>query len=172
MTIVRLIPNTLISSTGWDAEGPVTVAKLSTDDGGTTAVYSPTSNDVFRFSVDASPVPSGSTIASVTVGAKILKLDPVDALTRNQLYIGGNTYEAGNFSPSTNAVYETATYQLTSNPSNGQPWTTADLAAMNIGVRKENSAGERATFLFADVDYTGGAALVVARASTNLMMGV
>ncbi|MDV7992063.1 hypothetical protein [Rhodococcus sp. IEGM 1374] len=162
MTVVRITVTGSgpVSSTGWNAEGPVTTAKLSTDDGGTSAVYSPTSGDNMYFLMDVSPIPDGATINSVTFGASVSKLDPVDALTRNTIKVGGNTYESGNFSPSVANTYQyttsTAPYTFSTNPSNGSAWTKSALAATQNGLKKENGAGQRCSYLFADVDYTGG----------------
>lgn len=160
MATVRITVNSLVSSVGWDAEGPVTVAKLSTDDGAASAVYSPTSGNNMYFLMDVSPIPDGATINSVNFGASVSKLDPVDALTRMTIKVGGNPYESGNFSPSAAGVFQyttsTAPYSFNTNPSNGQPWTKDSLSVTQNGIKKENGAGQRCSYIFADVDYTGG----------------
>jgi hypothetical protein len=172
MTLVRLIPNSLVASAGWDAEGPVTVAKLSTDDGAASAVYSPTADNYMRFLVDASTVPAGSTINSVTVGASTLKLDPVLAQTVSTVTIGSTTYEGTPFSPSTNNVYEYGTSVFTTNPGTSAAWTVGDLSTTAFGLKKVNGAGERASFIYADVDYSSVAPPVAVNLGTGGMMGL
>ncbi|SNT46765.1 hypothetical protein [Rhodococcoides kyotonense] len=82
---------------------------MSTDDGATSAVYSANSGDFMRFTVDASNIPVGAIIQPVSVGASVMKVDNVDALTRTQLRVGGTIYESGNSSPTTTGTYQYVT---------------------------------------------------------------
>jgi hypothetical protein len=158
MTVVRITVNSLVSSTGWDAEGPVTVAKLSTDDGGSSSVYSPNSGNVMRFGVDASSIPNGATINSIGLGMSFSKPDPDDAIVRLLMWVGSNSYESGNYNPGAqnSYIYSSPLWTFNSNPTNGQPFTKSDIAALNIGAKKENSPANRVSYLFIDVDYTSG----------------
>lgn len=155
MATVRIVPTSVGSNnTGWDAEGSVTAAKVSTDDGATTALYSPTSGHIISFNMTAHGISSGATINSVTVGNKVLKLDPVSALTRTILRVGSTNYEGSNFDPTTNGAYQETTTQYTTNPATSAAWTVSDLSSIQAGIKKENSAGERVTYIYIDIDYT------------------
>lgn len=154
MPTVRLTVASLESSSGWSAETAISPSVLSSDDGDTSAVRSNSGGDFMYFTLATSDLPDNAMISNIVFGASVSKINNEDALTRNLVKVGSSTYESGNFSPSAVGVYQNATYAFTSNPTNGQPWTTSDVASLQVGLKKENGAPQRCSFIYADVDYT------------------
>lgn len=157
MATVTVVPTSgTMANTGWpDAPGGNPYTKVNTNDGNTSFIYTPTSGSQVSYPMTSSGLVS-ETINSVTFYNVVSKPDPVDALTRVLVRVGGTNYTSGNFSPSIVNTYETASWMLTTNPSNGLAWTVSDFTSWQVGVHKENGVGENCTYIYAVIDYTGG----------------
>lgn len=156
--------------TGWDAEG-YDYTRLQSDDDGTTKIYSPTANDIVTFALTDTSGLSGATIHSFTVYGKYSSLDPNTSNTM-QLVVrhGGTNY----FSPTmdtnpVSATYLMFSYTWTTNPGTGLAWTTSDLDAVQIGIKKINGAGGRASYFRGEVEYTAGGVVAV---PLRMLMGM
>jgi hypothetical protein len=138
---------------GWANEGSTDYSKLASNDGGASAIYSPTPDDIVTYQM--TDLPSGaSTVSSVTVNLSVLKLDPVTALTHAVLIIGGKRYEGPDASPSASGTYETLSNTWTTSPATGTAWTVAEINALEVGIRKVDSYGERCSYIAAVVNYS------------------
>jgi len=151
-------PATLVPSaagsklTGWNYEGTPDYTKLVSNDGASSSIYSPTANDIVTYQM--TDLPSGAaTVTSVTVHNWVMKVDPVTATTHCVLVIGGTVYESPDQSPASNTAYEDLSYTWSTNPATGAVWTVAAVNALEAGIKKINSAGERCTAISAVVAY-------------------
>jgi glycerophosphoryl diester phosphodiesterase len=146
---------------GWNNEGGPPYYPFVDDkpdhDGASTALYSPTAGDEVTFTHEAMPANVAS-IVSVTVHNVVKKLDPVDALTRAVVRVGGTSYRSGNLNPTDNTTWQDLQNTWSTNPATGAAWTVAEVNAAEFGIYKENAAGERVTQVYATVVYTASAA--------------
>lgn len=135
------------------------VSASETDDGATSFLCTPTNTSILTYLISAHGIPAGSTIKSVTIQVKVLKLDPADALTREAVRIGSTNYTNGTaFSPTAQNVNELSTgWVMTTNPATGVAWTLSDLTSLETWIYKENTAGERCTYIPMTIDYTAAA---------------
>jgi hypothetical protein len=152
-TLMLTVDGDGFHTTGWRSEGG-DWTRLTSDDGDTSRLYSPSSGDLATFTVTNPVLPAGATISSLTVYYKVKKLDPVDGLSRLLLRVSGTTYDTANHNPTTAGVYQLFSNTWNQNPANGQAWTAAALNDIEIGMKKENSAGQAVTYMYAVVTYT------------------
>lgn len=141
-------------NTGWPDNGGNTYTKVNSDDGDTSYIYTPTLNSKVTYPTQNSAISSG-TIHGVTVKYKVKALDPVSALTRAVIRVGGTDYvgQTDDTSGNNTSYLEFAKTWYT-NPNTGVDWTWSDIDSMQIGIEKMNTAGQRATYIYAVVDYT------------------
>lgn len=81
--------------TGWIDKETSTARKVNVGGGASNCIYSPTNTSIVTYLVSAHGIPVGSTIDSDTIGMKVPKLDPVDALTREAVRIGSTNCTNG-----------------------------------------------------------------------------
>lgn len=149
-----LVPNAAGSKlTGWNYETAPSYSVVASNDGGTSAIYSPQANDVASFQLTDLPS-NAAAVSSVTVHNSVFKIDPVSAVTHCILVVGGVVYESPDLSPSSNTAYEDLSYTWTTNPATGSAWTVAAVNALEAGIKKINSAGERCSYISAVVAYS------------------
>lgn len=141
------------TTSGWAAEGG-DFTRVQSDDGDTTRLYTPTSNDVRQFSLTNTSGLTGVIIDSVKVYAKFRSLDPVS----NTFQIGVRTNSTDYWSSDKDTVSSTS-YILfdetwATNPNTGVAWTVSDLDALQVGVKKTNMVGGAVTYVYVEVNYT------------------
>jgi hypothetical protein len=140
-------------ATGWANEGSTDYTKLASNDGASSAIYSPIAGDIVTYQM--ADLPSGAaTVSSVVVHTSVMKLDPGTAVTHAVLVIGGTVYESTDQTPVNSGAYEDLTYTWSTNPATGAAWTVAAVNAMEVGIKKINAAGERCSYISAVVSYT------------------
>jgi hypothetical protein len=140
-------------ATGWANEGSTDYSKMTTNDGASSAIYSPIAGDIVTYQM--ADLPSGAaTVSSVVVHTSVMKLDPGTAVTHAVLVIGGTVYESTDQTPVNSGAYEDLTYTWSTNPATGAAWTVAAVNAMEVGIKKINAAGERCSYISAVVSYS------------------
>jgi len=138
---------------GWAAEGG-TFARLQTDDGDTTRLYSPTNTDIRQVSLTDTSGLSGATINSVTVYARFRSLDPVSNTFQIGVRSGGTDYWSSNKDTVNVSTYVLFSEVWATNPNTSSAWTVSNLDALQVGVQKTNGVGGAVTYMYVDVDYT------------------
>ncbi len=142
------------TTSGWAAEGG-DYTRLQSDDGDTSRLYSPTNNDVYQCTLTNTSGLSGKTINSITVHAKVKSLDPVNNTMQIGIRTGSTDYYSANKDTNpNNTTYIDFTETWTTNPNTSVAWTTSDLDALQMGLKKTNGAGMRWSYGYVDVDYT------------------
>jgi hypothetical protein len=144
------------TTSGWVAEGG-DFTRIQSDDGDTSRLYSPVNNDVRQFSITDTSASSGATINSVTVYFKFRSLDPVSNTFQIGVRTGGTDYWSGNKDTVNVTTYVLFSETWTTNPNTSAAWTSAQIDALEIGVRKTNAVGGAITYGYVEVDYTAGA---------------
>jgi len=171
---VTLTPNanSAVNNSGWPDNGPAVYTNITTNDGDTTNIYTPTTDSVVTYPTTSAGLTT-ETINSVTVYMYVRPLDPnVDANTAAMLYIGSTLYQGATntVNTATPTVYTLVSNTWTTNPATGLAWTVSDLTAMEIGIKKVASTGtygERCTQIYGVVDYS--AAATVSKNSPGMM---
>lgn len=143
------------TTSGFAAEGG-TYTRLQSDDGDTSRLYTPTANDVRQVSLTNTSGLSGATINSLTVYAKYRSLDPVSNTFQIGVRSGGTDYWSGNKDTVNVTTYVLFSETWTTDPATSAAWTTANLDAVQAGVKKINGVGGAVTYMYAVVDYTAG----------------
>lgn len=159
MSTVTVTPsaNSAVNSSGWPDNGPADYTKINTSDGDTTYIYTPTANSLVTYPTSSAGLSGTETINSVTVHTLIKSLDPVSSTTAAVVYTHSTSYAgSSNDTVTNNTSYIDFSNTWTTNPNTGAAWTVAEVNAMEIGVKKINSAGQRCTYIYAVVDYTSG----------------
>lgn len=142
-------------ATGWTAEGG-NYTHVTSDDGDTTRLYSPLTNDIRDFTVTSPTSISGAIINKVSVFAKVRGVDPISCTYRLRI----RTHDTA-FSAETKDTAGVTSYQLVSNewalnPSTGLAWTEAELADIQPGIEKINAPAGCITYMYVEVDYAAG----------------
>lgn len=143
------------TTSGWAAEGG-TYTRLQSDDGDTTRLYSPTMNDVRQVSLTDPVDLSGVTINSVSVKAKVRGIDPVSTTYQLGIRTYSTDYWSSNKDTSGDTSYQLVSETWTVNPNTGVAWTDTEIAALQAGIKKINSAAAAITYLYVEIDYTDG----------------
>ena len=154
---------------GWGAEGG-DCTRISSDDGDTTRLYSPTATDIRVCALTNPSIPSGSTINSVTVTAKVRSLDPVSNTFKICVRTASTNYCSATKDTNPTTTYQTITEIWATNPNTSAAWTTAQLDALEAGLEKTNGVGMGWTYMIVDVDYTEGGGGGAAPADPPLVM--
>jgi hypothetical protein len=141
---------------GWAAEGG-DFTRIQSDDGDTSRLYTPTSNDVRQFSITNTSASSGQTITSVTVYFKFRSLDPVSNTFQIGVRTGSTDYWSANKDTVNVTTYVLFSETWTTNPNTGLAWTSSEIDNLEIGVRKGNTVGGAITYGYVEVDYSAGA---------------
>lgn len=145
-------------TTGWRSEGGdyTRVDDKPTDDGDTTRLYSVTNNEETSFTLENGVGITGA-VNSVVVHALVKSLDPVSSTFQIFVRIGGTNYYSDTKDTVTNNTsYIDFSYTWATNPATSSAWTSAEIDALEVGVKKINSAGQRLTQMFAVVNATTG----------------
>lgn len=143
------------TTSGWAAEGG-DYTRLQSDDGDTSRLYSPTNNDLRQVSLTDTSGLSGKTINSITVYASVKSLDPVPNTMQINVRTNSTDYFSANKDTVNSTAYITFSETWTTNPNTGVAWTTSDLDALQIGLKKTNGVGMRWSYSKIDIDYTDG----------------
>lgn len=169
---INLLPNgNSVTNNGWNAEGGPSYLlvddPVATPDDGTTKVYSPVANQTFSVTLEDSGL-SGVTISKVTGHIRMYALDPVSATVQMYLTIGGTDYFSDTKDTvNNNTTYVNFTYDWSTNPATGLPWTISDVDALIMGIKKINTAGMRCTQMYVSVDYIAGITTSTSTTSTS-----
>ena len=140
---------------GWVAEGG-DFTRIQSDDGDTSRLYSPVNNDVRQFAITNTSASTGATINSVTVYFKFRSLDPVSNTFQIGVRTGSTDYWSANKDTVNVTTYVLFSETWTTNPNTSSAWTSAQIDALEIGVRKTNAVGGAITYGYVEVDYTIG----------------
>ena len=143
------------TTSGWTAEGG-TFTRIQSDDGDTTRLYTPTNNDVRQFAITNTSASSGATINSVKVYFKFRSLDPVSNTFQIGVRTGSTDYYSGNKDTVNVTTYVLFSETWTTNPNTGLAWTSSEIDALEIGVKKTNASGGAITYGYTEVDYASG----------------
>lgn len=132
---------------GWRAEGGdyQRIDDIDPHDGDTTTLYTPINTDIASFVVDALVLPAGKVVTSVAVHAAWRPVDPVTATISLGVRIGGANYFGTAITNSTPGSYADDSINFEENPATGTAWSEADLGALEIVVRSDDSFGKRLT---------------------------
>lgn len=156
---LTVVADSTTESSGWLAEGG-DCTRLQSDDGDPptgTRLYTPTNNDThFCTATDTSGL-AGVTINSFTEFARCRSLDPVSNTFQLGVKISGTDYWSTNFdtNPSTSYILFSKTW--TTSPATGSAWTTSELDAVEMGLKKTNTVGMGCTYMYGEVDYSAAA---------------
>lgn len=139
---------------GWADEGG-TYARLQTDDGDTTRLYTPTNGSTRSLTHSAASV-SGATINSLTIFSKVRNLNPISSTSKLGVRIGGTNYLSGNIT-NTGSTYVLVSYVMTTNPATGTAWTEAAINSAEFVQQKSDGIGTAWTYMYGEVDYSASA---------------
>lgn len=131
--------------------------RLQSDDGDTTRLYTAAPNAVRQVSLTDTSGLSGKTINSLTVYGKYRSLDPVPNTFQLGLRTNSTDYWSSNKDTVTSTSYILFSETYSVNPNTSSAWTTSDLDALEIGIKKINNIGGAVTYMYAVVDYTDAA---------------
>lgn len=157
------------TTSGWAAEGG-TYTRLQSDDGDTTRLYTPTNGDVRQVTVTDTSGLSLLTINSVKVYAKFRSLDPVSNLFQIGVRVGITDYWSTDNDTVSSTSYILFSNTWTTSPATGLPWTSVEVDALQVGVKKTNGVGGGVTYMYVEVDFTDTSG--AAKTDTLMMMGV
>lgn len=163
-------------TTGWQAEGGnyTAVDDQPTNDGDTTRLYSVGANDEASFTIDNTSGISDA-VNSVTVHAVVKSLDPTTSTFQIYVRIGGTNYYSDTKDTVTNnTTYVDFEYTWTLNPATSSAWTTSEIDGLEIGVKKINTAGQRLTQMYVEVNHGsggGGSGFALANSQTTYSSG-
>lgn len=141
------------TTSGWVAEGG-DYTRLQSDDGDTSRLYSPLSGQIRQVSLTDTSGLTGKTINSVTVYAKFRSLDPVSNTFQIGIRAGSTDYWSTDKDTVSATTYILFGEVWTTNPNTSAAWTTSDLDALQIGVKKTNGVGGAVTYMYAVIDYS------------------
>lgn len=143
------------TTSGWVAEGG-DFTRIQSDDGDTTRLYSPITNQVRQFAITNTSASSGATINSVKVYFKFRSLDPVSNTFQIGVRTGSTDYWSANKDTVNVTTYILFSETWTVNPNTSSAWTSAQIDSLEIGVKKINGVGGAITYGYVEVDYTAG----------------
>lgn len=158
------------TTSGWAAEGG-TYTRLQSDDGDTTRLYTPTTNDVRQVTLTDTSGLTGATINSLTVYAKFRSLDPVSNTFQIGVRTGGTDYWSADKDTVNVTTYVLFSNTWATNPNTSSAWTISDLDGVQAGLKKINGVGGACTYMYAEVDYTAGGGGSIRSKGYVMMMG-
>jgi len=156
MATEKLACSAVTSPDQWDlgAGADKVVAVNEPDDDYTTHISGANPNLIQRYSLEASAIPSGSTINSVSVSSR--SMGGTNGRHRQGLALSTNTSESADIANLGFLSWAT-TVNVISRPGGGS-WALTDLASLEAYLKVTNDANTcYTTTLFVSIDYTEGA---------------